>query len=102
MYSNDINSRKINIINNNIGELRIQINRLQNRMNALEQSFYDLEHSMEELNAGLHPEADALTVPENENAIQKICKENKDYIDLDNLKNEKGLWELYDENWWNK
>ena len=102
MYSNDINSRKINIINHNIGELRIQINRLQNRMNALEQSFYDLKHSMEELNAGLRPKTNALIVPENENAIQKIYEENKGYIDLDNLKNEKGIWELYDENWRNK
>lgn len=102
MYSNDINSREINIINHNVGELRVQINRLQNRMNALEQSFYDLKHSMEELNAGLRSKADVLTVPENENAIQKIYEENKGYIDLDNLKNEKGIWELYDENWWNK
>ena len=102
MYSNDINSLKINIINHSIEELRIQISRLQNRMNAVEQSFYDLKHSMEKLNAGLRSEADVLTVPKNENTTQKICKENIDYVDLDNLKNEKGIWELYDENWWNK
>ena len=46
---------------------------------------------------------DALSVEPDQKTDLEIFDQKVEYIDLDNIReNEKGFWELYDENWWNK
>ena len=54
-----------------------------------------------ELQASIRAKADALIENPKEKTDLEIFKQN-DYINLEDIKNEKGIWELYDENWWNK
>ena len=54
-----------------------------------------------ELQASIRAKANALTENQKEKTDLEIFEQN-DYIDLKDIKNEKGIWELYDENWWNK
>lgn len=51
--------------------------------------------------ANIRAKANALTENQKEKTDLEILKQNG-YIDLEDIKNEKGIWELYDENWWNK
>lgn len=67
----------------------------------LKSSLEDLITSISQLKAVLEPEANASTENPKEKADLEIFEQN-DYIDLENVNKEKGIWELYDENWWNK
>ena len=62
----------------------------------------EMQANIDELRARM----DALTVEPNKKSDLEILKQNNrnelKYIDLDDVSKEKGLWELYDENWWNK
>ena len=65
-----------------------------------------LQESIKELETCLEmAKTSMLKVQANIKSLIKNQKEKinfPNYIDLDNIKNEKGIWELYDENWWNK
>ena len=50
------------------------------------------------LQASIRAKMNALTENQKEKTDLEIFEQN-DYIDLEDIKNEKGMWELYDENW---
>lgn len=54
-----------------------------------------------ELQASIQAKANALTEKQKEKTDLEIFEQN-DFIDLEDIKNEKGIWELYNENQWNK
>ena len=49
------------------------------------------------LQTNIQAKMDALTENQKEKTNLEIFEQN-DYIDLEDIKNEKGIWELYDEN----
>ena len=49
------------------------------------------------LQTSIRAKMDALTENQKEKTNLEIFEQN-DYIDLEDIKNEKGIWELYDEN----
>lgn len=61
----------------------------------------NLSARMQELEAVIGPQSDAKTAIPNQKTDLEISKQNG-YIDLDDVANEKGIWELYDENWYNR
>lgn len=77
------------------------ISELRADIEFLRSSLEDLISSISQLKAVLEPEANASTEIPKEKADLEIFEQNS-YIDLEDVKNEKGIWELYDENWWNK
>ena len=77
------------------------ISDLKADVESLRSSLEDLMVSISRLKAVLAPETDASTENPKEKANLEIFEQNS-YIDLEDVKNEKGIWELYDENWWNK
>ena len=77
------------------------ISDLRADVESLRSCLEDLMVSISQLKAVLGPEANASTENPKEKADLEIFEQNG-YIDLENVKNEKGIWELYDENWWNK
>ena len=79
----------------------ILISDLRADVESLRSCLEDLMASISQLRAVLEPEADASTENPKEKADLEIFEQNS-YIDLEDVKNEKGIWELYDENWWNK
>ena len=65
----------------------------------LQESIKELETCLEMAKVSL------LRIQSNIKPLIKSQKEKiefPNYVDLDNIKNEKGIWELYDENQWNK
>ena len=77
------------------------ISDLKADVESLRSSLEDLMASISRLKAVLGPKADASNENPKEKADLEIFEQNS-YIDLEDVKNEKGIWELYDENWWNK
>lgn len=74
----------------------------------LETMINDLKAQYEGTSNALRPETDVTPVEPKEKSDLEIFEQNIDdsiknnYIDLDDIVNVKGMWELYDENWWNK
>ena len=77
------------------------ISDLRADVESLRSCLEDLVASISQLKAVLEPKADASTENPKEKADLEIFEQNS-YIDLEDVKNEKGIWELYDKNWWNK
>lgn len=84
-----------------VGDLTATVCKLQIVVEELKTSLDTVKASILELQAALEPKADASTENPKEKADLEIFKQNG-YIDLDDVKTGKGIWELYDENWWNK
>lgn len=78
----------------------------RDRMDELTANFKDLKCQIAGEVAELRANLDAWVVKPNEKSDLEILEQNSrnelKYIDLDDVSKEKGLWELYDENWWNK
>lgn len=75
---------------------------------ALDASVNEFRQAIEELTARVQALESAIgssAVERAENQKQKIdleISEQNGYIDLDDIKNEKGIWELYDDKWINQ
>lgn len=75
---------------------------------TLDASVNEFRQAIEELTArvqALESAIGASAVERTENQKQKIdleISEQNGYIDLDDVKNEKGIWELYDDKWINR
>lgn len=91
IYNMKYNQPDINLIVNQIETLQAQF-----------QQICEMQANIDELRARM----DALTVEPNKKSDLEILEQNNrnelKYIDLDDVNKEKGFWELYDENWWNK
>ena len=78
----------------------------KNKLNDLAMDFNDLKCQIVGEVAELRANLDAWVVKPNEKSDLEILEQNDrselKYIDLDDVNKEKGFWELYDENWWNK
>jgi hypothetical protein len=87
-----------------LGEQTLQ---MKLHINMLETIINDLKVQYEETHSALRPETDVAPVEPKEKCDLEIFEQNidneiKNYIDLDDIANGKGIWELYDENWWNR
>ena len=78
----------------------------RDRMDELVLDFKDLKCQIVGEVAELRANLDAWVVKPNEKSDLEILEQNSrnelKYIDLDDVNKEKGFWELYDDNWWNK
>ena len=79
---------------------------IKSKMDELTTDFKDLKCQIAGELSELRADLDALVVKPNEKSDLEILEQNNrnelKYIDLDEVNKEKGFWELYDENWWNK
>ena len=84
------------------------ISTIGDRMNIAEEKIDKLYKLIEELRLATVPRTNGEIVKPNEKSDLEIFEQNDEikvknhYIDLDDVNKEKGIWELYDENWWNK
>ena len=91
----------------NIREHTYQINNLRESVEKLTADITELTMQIQDLSAKLRPALDAKTENPKQNLHLEIFEENDRFnnlkcIDLDDVKNEKGIWELYDEKWWDQ
>lgn len=98
---------KIAQLNNQVYNIQLGRNmEFRDRMNELSLDFNDLKCQIVGEVAELRANLDAWVVKPNEKSDLEIFEQNGrnelKYIDLDDVNKEKGFWELYDENWWNK
>lgn len=98
---------KIAQLNNQVYNIQYGKNiEFRDRMDELVLDFKDLKCQIVGEVAELHANLDAWVVKPNEKSNLEIFEQNGrnelKYIDLDDVNKEKGFWELYDENWWNK
>ena len=84
-----------------VGDLTATVFELQAVVEELKTSLEMVKTNILKLQAALEPKTDALTENPKEKTDLEIFEQNG-YIDLKDIKTEKGIWELYDENWWNK
>ena len=79
---------------------------IKSKIDELTTDFKDLKCQIAGELSELRANLDALVVKPNEKSDLEILEQNSrnelKYIDLDEVNKEKGFWELYDENWWNK
>ena len=98
---------KIDQLNNQVYNIQCGKNiEFRDRIDELTADFKDLKCQIVGEVAGLRANLDAWVVKPNEKSDLEILEQNDrselKYIDLDDVNKEKGFWELYDENWWNK
>lgn len=98
---------KIAQLNNQVYNIQYGRNiEFRDRMDELTADFKDLKCQVAGELSELRADLDAWTVKPNEKSDLEILEQNSGselkYIDLDDVNKEKGFWELYDENWWNK
>ena len=98
---------KIAQLNNQVYNLQYGKNiEFRDRMDELTLDFKDLKCQIVGEVAELRANLDAWVVKPNEKSDLEILEQNSGnklkYIDLDDVNKEKGFWELYDDNWWNK
>ena len=78
----------------------------RDKMDELTTDFKDFKCQIAGELSELRADLDACVVKPNEKSDLEILEQNSrnelKYIDLDEVNKEKGIWELYDENWWNK
>lgn len=84
-----------------------QISHIRDTVDNLSMDVNDFKNQLVgeicELRADLNVQTDNPNKKSNLEILeQNGRKEAKEYIDLDDIADGKGLWELYDENWWNK
>ena len=84
-----------------IDEIKFHLNELIATVHTLSANVEDLSARICKLEAAIRPQTDVKTAIPNQKSDLEILKQNS-YIDLEDVKNEKGIWELYDENWYNK
>lgn len=84
-----------------VGNLADTIYDLQVDVEELKSSLEIVKTSLLKLQAAIAPATEVTTENPKEKTDLEIFEQN-DYIDLEDIKNEKGIWELYDENWWDK
>ena len=94
-------------LNNQAYNIQLERNlEIKSEMNELTTDFKDLKYQIAGELSELRANLDALVVKPNEKSDLEILEQNSGnelkYIDLDDVNKEKGFWELYDENWWNK
>lgn len=76
---------------------------LRNSIDYLTEDFNAIRNQLTGEICELRAQVDALSVEPNQKTDLEIFDQKVGYIDLDNIReDEKGFWELYDENWWNK
>ena len=82
-----------------VGDIVVSLNA---SINVFRQAIEELTTRIQVLESAIGASA----VERTENPKQKIdleiSEQNDRYIDLDKITNEKGIWELYDENWYNR
>ncbi len=98
---------KIAQLNNQVYNIQYGRNiELRDRMDELALDFNDLKCQIVGEVAELRANLDAWVVKPNEKSNLEILEQNDrnelKYIDLDEVNKEKGFWDLYDDNWWNK
>ena len=98
---------KIAQLNNQVYNIQYGKNmEFRDRMDELVLDFNNLKYQIVGEVAELRANLDAWVVKPNEKSDLEILEQNSrnelKYIDLDEVNKEKGFWELYDENWWNK
>ena len=98
---------KIAQLNNQVYNIQYGKNiEFRDRMDELVLDFNDLKCQIVGEVAELRANLDAQVVKPNEKSDLEILEQNNrnelKYIDLDDVNKEKGFWELYDDNWWNK
>lgn len=94
-------------LNNQAYNIQLERNlEIKSKMNELTTDFKDLKCQIVGEVAELRADLDAQVVKPDEKSDLEIFEQNGrnelKYIDLDDVNKEKGFWELYDENWWNK
>lgn len=98
---------KIAQLNNQVYNIQYGKNiEFRDRMDELVLDFNDLKCQIVGELSGLRADLDAWVVKPDKKSDLEIFEQNSrnelKYIDLDDVNKEKGFWELYDENWWNK
>ena len=98
---------KIARLNNQVYDIQPGRNmEFRDRMNELVLDFNDLKCQIAGELSELRADLDAQVVKPDKKSDLEILEQNIRneliYIDLDEVNKEKGFWELYDENWWNK
>ena len=98
---------KIAQLNNQVYNIQYGKNmEFRDRMDELVLDFNNLKYQIVGEVAELRANLDAWVVKPNEKSDLEILEQNSrnelKYIDLDEVNKEKGFWELYDDNWWNK
>ena len=98
---------KIAQLNNQVYNIQYGKNmEFRDRMDELVLDFNDLKCQIVGEVAELRANLDAWNVKPNEKSDLEILEQNSrnelKYIDLDDVNKEKGFWDLYDDNWWNK
>ena len=98
---------KIAQLNNQVYNIQYGRNmKFRDRMDELSLDFNDLKYQIVGEISELRADLDAWAVKPNKKSDLEIFEQNSrnelKYIDLDDVNKEKGFWELYDENWWNK
>lgn len=98
---------KIAQLNNQVYNIQLGRNiEFRDRMNELTLDFNDLKCQIVGEISELRADLDAWVVKPNKKSDLEIFEQNGrnelKYIDLDDVNKEKGFWELYDDNWWNK
>ena len=94
-------------LNNQVYNIQLGRNiEFRDRMNELVFDFNDLKCQIVGELSELRADLDAQVVKPDKKSDLEIFEQNGrnelKYIDLDDVNKEKGFWELYDENWWNK
>ena len=98
---------KIAQLNNQVYNIQLGRNlEFRDRIDELVLDFNDLKCQIVGELSELRADLDAWVVKPDKKSDLEIFEQNGrnelKYIDLDDVNKEKGFWELYDENWWNK
>ena len=105
-YTTDKLTSSIGELQHRVCSCEASINKIMEKLENLSMDFSDLKCQIAGEFSELQADLDALTVNLNEKCDLEILEQNDSnelkYIDLDEVNKEKGFWDLYDENWWNK
>ena len=106
IYTTDKLTLSIGELQHRVCSCEASINKIMEKLENLSMDFSDLKCQIAGEFSELRADLDALTVNLNEKCDLEILEQNDSnelkYIDLDEVNKEKGFWDLYDENWWNK